>query len=145
MIDLNLFKLLNDQYGHNTGDEALKTVAGLLKSRCRSTDICARLGGDEFSIILPETAGDGPAVMREAIMELIGQTRLLWQGEQLKLGLSVGVATLSPEICTPEDLLAAADADMYRQKFAQKANGRPSAPVFNRLPETHPPAAAPNC
>jgi diguanylate cyclase (GGDEF)-like protein len=41
MIDLNWFKLLNDQYGHNAGDEALKTVAELLKSRCRSTNICA--------------------------------------------------------------------------------------------------------
>jgi GGDEF domain-containing protein len=76
MIDLNWFKLLNDQYGHNAGDEALKTVAELLKSRCRSTDICARLGGDEFAVILPQTGADGSAIVRQSILDLIEQTRL---------------------------------------------------------------------
>jgi diguanylate cyclase (GGDEF)-like protein len=129
MIDLNRFKLLNDQYGHSAGDEALKTVAQLLKSRCRSTDICARLGGDEFAVILPQTGADGSAVMRRAIGDLIERTRLPWQGEQLKIGLSVGIATLTQGTSTPEDLMAAADADMYRHKLAQKANRPASSPA----------------
>ena len=131
MIDLNWFKLLNDQYGHNAGDEALKTVAELLKSRCRSTDICARLGGDEFAVILPQTGADGSAIVRQSILDLIEQTRLPWQGEELHLSLSAGIATLSRETTAPEDLMAAADADMYRQKIARKAN-RPG-PVVNNL------------
>src|ERR1039457_5680906 len=131
MSDLNWFKLLNDQYGHNAGDEALKTVAELLKSRCRSTDICARLGGDEFAVILPQTGADGSAIVRQSILDLIEQTRLPWQGEELHLSLSAGIATLFRETTAPEDLMAAADADMYRQKIARKAN-RPG-PVVNNL------------
>ena len=140
MIDLNWFKLLNDQYGHNAGDEALKTVAELLKSRCRSTDICARLGGDEFAVILPQTGADGSAIVRQSILDLIEQTRLPWQGEELHLSLSAGIATLSRETTAPEDLMAAADADMYRQKAARKAN-RPGPAVNNLCAPTSAPHA----
>ncbi|HXM41688.1 MAG TPA: diguanylate cyclase [Bryobacteraceae bacterium] len=137
MIDLNFFKPLNNRYGHSAGDEALKTVAQLLKSRCRSTDICARLGGDEFSIILPQTAAAGSAIMRQSIMDLIGQTRLRWQDHELKLGLSVGIATLSQGIATPEALMSAADADMYQQKLAQKANRlTPTRRLSNSRPDS---------
>jgi GGDEF domain-containing protein len=69
--------------------------------------------------------------MRRAIGDLIERTRLPWQGEQLKIGLSVGIATLTQGTSTPEDLMAAADADMYRQKAARKAN-RPG-PIVNNL------------
>ncbi|MGA2736556.1 MAG: diguanylate cyclase [Bryobacteraceae bacterium] len=144
MIDLNFFKLLNDQYGHNAGDEALKIVAQLLRSRCRSTDICARLGGDEFSIILPQTAAEGSAIMRQAIVDLIEQANLPWHGEELRLSLSVGTATFSRETCAstsaPEDLMAAADADMYRRKLAQKAHRPLTTPVFSGVPEIRSPA-----
>ncbi|HVN02971.1 MAG TPA: GGDEF domain-containing protein [Bryobacteraceae bacterium] len=76
MIDLNCFKQLNDRYGHKAGDEALKSVAQLLKSRCRSTDICARLDGDEFAVILPQTGADGAAIVRQSILDLIDQDLL---------------------------------------------------------------------
>ena len=69
--------------------------------------------------------------MRQSILDLIEQTRLLWQGEVLHLSLSAGIATLSRETTAPEDLMAAADADMYRQKAARKAN-RPG-PIVNNL------------
>ena len=139
MIDLNWFKLLNDQYGHNAGDEALKTVAQLLRSRCRTTDICARLGGDEFAVILPQTGADGSAIVRQSILDLIEQTRLPWQGEELKLSLSVGIATLSGETPAPEDLMAAADAEMYGHKLALKANRPASAPAQSRAISDNPP------
>src|ERR1039458_4055052 len=82
--------------------------------------ISARLGGDEFAVILPQTGADGSAIVRQSILDLIEQTRLLWQGEVLHLSLSAGIATLSRETTAPEDLMAAADADMYRQKAARK-------------------------
>jgi GGDEF domain-containing protein len=69
--------------------------------------------------------------VRQSILDLIEQTRLPWQGEELHLSLSAGIATLSRETTAPEDLMAAADADMYRQKVARKAN-RPG-PVVNNL------------
>jgi|HubBroStandDraft_1064217.scaffolds.fasta_scaffold512732_1 diguanylate cyclase (GGDEF)-like protein len=59
MIDLNLFKMVNNAYGHQTGDEALKLVAEVLKACSRTTDVCARLGGDEFAVMLPHPAREG--------------------------------------------------------------------------------------
>jgi len=60
MIDLDLFKRLNDAYGHAVGDKVLVTVASVFKSLLRDVDICARLGGEEFGILLPETDEEGP-------------------------------------------------------------------------------------
>ncbi|HUE04723.1 MAG TPA: GGDEF domain-containing protein [Bryobacteraceae bacterium] len=96
--------------GDKAGDEALKAVAQMLKSRCRTTDICARLGGDEFAIILPQTGVDVAAILRQSVLDLIEQTRLQWRGEELRLGLSIGNATFSIEISDPEELMAAAPA-----------------------------------
>ncbi len=121
MIDLNWFKLLNDQHGHNAGDEGLKTIAQLMIARCRSTDICARVGGDEFAVILPHTDAQGAAVVRQSLLDLLAQTRLCWNGIELKLSISVGIGTLGEGISSVADLTAAADADMYRQKMAMKA------------------------
>ena len=138
MIDLNWFKLLNDRHGHNAGDEALKTVAQLLRSRSRSTDICARLGGDEFAVILPQTGADGSAIVRQKIMSLTEQTRLPWQGAELTLSLSVGIATISAETAGPEDLMAAADTDMYSQKVSLKAKSLASARAPTRTVSNNP-------
>ena len=91
-----------------------------------TTNVCARLGGDEFAIILPQTGGDCAAILRQSFLDLIEQTRLPWQGEELRLALSIGTATFSAEISDAEELIAAADANMYRHKMALKAN-RPAA------------------
>ena len=69
MIDLNLFKQVNDQFGHPAGDEVLKKAAELLRSCCRETDACARIGGDEFAVILPHTSAAAAAVVRDRILE----------------------------------------------------------------------------
>jgi len=136
MIDMNWFKQLNDQYGHKAGDEALKTVAQLLKTRCRTSDICARLGGDEFAVILPQTGADGAAIVRQSILDLIEQARLPWQGQELRLNLSIGAATLSTAINKPDDLMGAADAEMYRHKLELKAFREVSlpSPIWADLP-----------
>jgi diguanylate cyclase (GGDEF)-like protein len=59
LLDLDLFKQVNDRYGHGVGDEVLGALAESLRERCRNSDILARLGGDEFALILPGTPGDG--------------------------------------------------------------------------------------
>lgn len=119
LIDLNLFKLVNDRFGHPAGDEVLKGVAGLLKSCCRETDACARIGGDEFAVILPHTSGSAAAIVRDRIMKDAGRTKLVIGGNEVRLSMSIGIASLSNET-DASGLIAAADADMYRMKQASR-------------------------
>jgi len=120
MIDLNWFKMVNDQFGHQAGDAALQAVAKALRSRCRSTDACARLGGDEFALILPNTEAPGAAVVRDSISSLVEEIRLAVGDERIGLSVSIGIATLPDEASTAQRLMAVADADMYRTKAAMK-------------------------
>ena len=124
MIDLNLFKQVNDRYGHQAGDEVLKAVARLLKSCCRETDTCARLGGDEFAVILPHTDSAAAEVVRNRILKQTARTTVPIGDQDLPLSLSIGMASLveAPDAVA---LVAAADADMYRVKQASRAE-----PVF---------------
>jgi diguanylate cyclase len=121
MIDVNLFKQVNDQYGHQTGDEALKTVAGVLKSACRSTDFCARLGGDEFSVILPHADAAAALVVRDRILHSLAATPVPVDGGRLTLSLSIGIASLPDDATESEGLIAAADSAMYRAKQAARS------------------------
>src|ERR1022692_3596182 len=102
-----------------------------LKLRCNSSPCQGKRVCSIESRIDWRTIADPSAIVRQSILDLIEQTRLPWQGEELHLSLSAGIATLSRETTAPEDLMAAADADMYRQKAARKAN-RPG-PIVNNL------------
>jgi diguanylate cyclase (GGDEF)-like protein len=119
MIDLNLFKQVNDQFGHQAGDEVLKKAAELLRSCCRETDACARIGGDEFAVILPHTSAAAAAVVRDRILKDTARTSLLIGGHELGMSLSIGAASLMGET-NASALVAAADADMYRAKQASR-------------------------
>jgi diguanylate cyclase (GGDEF)-like protein len=121
MIDVNLFKQVNDQYGHQAGDEALKTVAGVLKSACRSTDFCARLGGDEFAVVLPHADAAATVVVRDRILHSLAATPVPLDGGLLTLSLSIGIASLPDDATASEGLIAAADSDMYRVKQASRS------------------------
>jgi diguanylate cyclase (GGDEF)-like protein len=116
MIDLNLFKQVNDVYGHQAGDDALKVVAGVLKSACRATDLCARLGGDEFAVILPHTDATASQVVRDRILRTLAETPFQAGERQLTLSLSIGIASLPDEANDSQTLIAAADTAMYKVK-----------------------------
>jgi len=120
MIDLNFFKAVNDRYGHQAGDEVLKRVAVLLKACCRETDTCARLGGDEFAVLLPHTDGVAAEVVRERIHNECARTSVPFDGEELALSLSIGMASLPRDAANTGELIAASDADMYRVKQASR-------------------------
>ena len=128
MLDLDLFKTVNDSLGHPVGDELLKVVAGRLRACVRQTDTVARLGGDEFAI-LANVDGD----QREAA--IITANKLLSavaapydiDGHQLHIGTSIGVA-LAPEHGTSVDqLVKNADLALYRAK----AEGRDAYRFFD--------------
>ncbi len=112
MIDVDLFKAYNDQFGHPAGDAVLKQVGTILGQTVRPYDYAARYGGEEFSVILPASSRDGALVMAERVRRNI--QRAVWPLRPITV--SIGVATLSASVTTVEQLLAAADGALYRSK-----------------------------
>ncbi|HEX8832601.1 MAG TPA: GGDEF domain-containing protein [Abditibacteriaceae bacterium] len=116
ILDVDKFKSYNDTYGHPAGDEILKSVAQLLKTRSRATDIPARYGGEEFVIILPATDCEGSQIMTGRMRGYIEEGP--WT--QRAITASFGIASLTPDISTGAELLALADKALY----AAKESGR---------------------
>jgi diguanylate cyclase (GGDEF)-like protein len=119
MADMDQLKPVNDEFGHTTGDRAIAAVAAVIASELRETDFGARYGGDEFVLLLPHTSADDGRVLAERICaRLRDATFEASGGRPVLLGASFGVACLpqgGPET-TPEALVRAADAALYRAK-----------------------------
>ena len=117
VLDVDLFKAINDTAGHQRGDELLKSVADVLVSCCRKTDLPARLGGDEFAILLPGTAAVHSGTVAGRILAGISGRPVVLDSGQIKATASIGIADLnSGEVQKPQDLLALADRAMYEAK-----------------------------
>ena len=116
-IDLDNFKGINDSMGHSEGDRLLKTVAEILRSRLRTTDICGRLGGDEFAVLLPETSQQAAAIFAAEL-----RTRLIdvMEKHRWPVTFSIGVATFNTTPESLDQLIKKADALMYAVKQAGK-------------------------
>jgi diguanylate cyclase (GGDEF)-like protein len=138
MIDVDFFKLYNDNYGHQKGDECLRAVAGAIAATLwRSTDFCARYGGEEFTVVMPNTPLSGAMLIAERLRSAIEELRVDHCGSTISrhVTLSIGgVVALGREF-NPERAIAAADAALYRAKRA----GRNQAVVV-KLDETAPAA-----
>jgi diguanylate cyclase (GGDEF)-like protein/PAS domain S-box-containing protein len=138
-IDLDGMKKINDEFGHNEGDNALIQTAAILNRSFRSTDIIARLGGDEFTVLVT----DLNASKEDAITRL-NENLKAYNASELcshKLAFSIGVATLEPErMACFEELLEQADQAMYEQKRMKRR--RATERTQNKLaavdlPESH--------
>jgi diguanylate cyclase (GGDEF)-like protein/PAS domain S-box-containing protein len=117
LMDLDRFKLVNDTYGHPAGDALLKQVAERLKSSLRRTDVLARLGGDEFAVIQPnETNQRGAAESLAGRIAGIVAEPFLIDGNELTVGVSVGIAFAPEHAIEPGKLLKMADLALYRSK-----------------------------
>jgi diguanylate cyclase (GGDEF)-like protein len=118
MIDLDDFKALNDTYGHAAGDRALADIAGVFQSKIRDLDVVARYGGEEFSIVLPETDASGAFVVAEKVREAVSLHRFQRDDGRLdvRLTVSLGVATYPIHAGNAEELLRQADDALYRAK-----------------------------
>lgn len=120
MIDIDFFKLYNDTYGHQGGDECLKQVARTLERTVRrETDMVARYGGEEFGVILPETGSKGALEVGEALRAAVEALNISHEASKAAdhVTISVGVATWLPEKGSlPAQLLTAADEALYQSK-----------------------------
>ncbi|MFH1057819.1 MAG: diguanylate cyclase [Pseudomonadota bacterium] len=126
IMDLDGFKHVNDQLGHQAGDEALKKVAAIGALQVRSSDLLARVGGDEFALLLPETAAEPARQLAERLRQAVGESALTTTRGPVRLGLSLGVAELDGGQKTLDDLLRVADEAMYADK-ASRRSGNPCA------------------
>lgn len=119
MVDLDYFKRVNDQHGHEAGDQMLVHFSGLIKSVLRKSDALVRYGGEEFTLILPDTDSRGAHFVLARLQQLMSKSPLIFEGSQINTTFSAGVATLRGEE-NGHALLRRADEALY----AAKSGGR---------------------
>jgi diguanylate cyclase len=119
VCDIDLFKAVNDSYGHAAGDEVLRQLASILGKRLRGTDFVARYGGEEFVVLLPETDREQAEGVMESLREGIEQSQIKWEKKDLQLTVSIGIADFKGK-----DILQSAFARADRALYQAKTNGR---------------------
>lgn len=116
MIDLDRFKAINDQYGHQAGDQALIFFADACREAFRKADIIGRMGGEEFAVMVPETGIDAAQEMVNRLRQRLKEQPFVFQDHTIRITLSVGLVTRSPHERDLETLLNHADRLLYQAK-----------------------------
>ena len=123
-LDLDRFKEVNDTLGHHAGDLLLQQVAHRLGNATLQIDVVARLGGDEFAIIQAEVADSSAAgTLAEKLIEVVHAPYLI-EGNELRIGVSIGIALWDRDSASPDSLLTEADQALYRAKHAGRGQYR---------------------
>lgn len=119
MFDVDHFKLINDNYGHQAGDFVLARIAQKVTEAIRAEDVFARFGGEEFALLLRESSEYNALTCAERCRKAVDQADFVFQGTPIKVTISLGVATLmDSDYAQPDDLIAASDKYLYRAKRA---------------------------
>ncbi|MGZ9236007.1 MAG: GGDEF domain-containing protein, partial [Anaerolineales bacterium] len=129
ILDIDHFKEINDTHGHETGDLVLEKVARRLGAQLRKVDILGRYGGEEFALLLPETSGTGARVVAERLRGCITAEPIETSQGSLNVTISLGLAALTVNTMTLEDLLRRADQALYKAK----ESGRNCVCVYDEL------------
>ena len=132
IMDIDLFKQINDGYGHQIGDWALKEVSRVIRTSLRQTDVPCRFGGDEMVIMLPRTNGEEAKIIAKRLQERIRAITLpdrYTEGKEVHLSISQGISSFPFDGETPDVLLEKADKALY----VVKQNGRGSFAVYREV------------
>ena len=116
MFDIDYFKKVNDEYGHQCGDLILKLISSRIAGIIRDVDYLARYGGEEFCCLLPETDINAALQVAERFRVSVMELESDFEGATVKVTISLGVAALNEKVCSPELLLKKADEALYRAK-----------------------------
>jgi diguanylate cyclase (GGDEF)-like protein len=128
MLDIDRFKMFNDENGHEAGDEVLKAIGEILKNSTRVSDIACRFGGEEFVLILNDVDSSTALPRVEQICREIKRKQIVFNGKPLlTVTVSAGLAEAPAHGASPEELLRAADKALY----AAKSAGRDRVEVFS--------------
>jgi diguanylate cyclase (GGDEF)-like protein len=119
MIDIDNLKKINDTYGHRAGDKVIKEISRRIKGCIRQIDVAARYGGDEFSVVLPNTSLGDATVVSERMVDVVANSPVIWQKEQIPVSISVGVGQYDTDT-NPEDITSRSDEALYTAKQAGK-------------------------
>lgn len=115
-LDLDQFKVVNDTCGHSAGDELLRRIAVILQQHIRDSDTLARLGGDEFALLLETCPISRALKMAQTILESVQNFRFLWQGRVFKIGVSIGVVSITASSPNAAEIMRKADMACYAAK-----------------------------
>ena len=125
MVDLDDFKRINDEHGHQAGDRVLRAIAGALRAAVRTSDVVARYGGDEFVVLMPDTdAVEAEQVAQRAGKAVADLAHPMADGSVVSVTCSVGLALHPEDGRNGKALLQAADAAMYTHKRSRAGVGR---------------------
>jgi diguanylate cyclase (GGDEF)-like protein/putative nucleotidyltransferase with HDIG domain len=121
VMDMDDFKTINDTYGHNVGDRALREVSFALQDALRPYDLCVRYAGDEFIVVLTDCSRETADAKCRELQESVSKIELeVRPGKKMKIGMSVGASVFPHDGATYEALLADADHRMYRDKAERR-------------------------
>lgn len=118
LVDLDVFKTVNDTYGHRSGDGVLKAIGDTLIARLRESDGAARIGGDEFAVLLPNVSVSQATLIGDSLRREISGLEFELAGDQVKVTASVGVIHIDSESGSDEEIMVAVDRALYRAKRA---------------------------
>ena len=116
VVDIDLFKNVNDMYGHEAGDAVLRQVGKILGDGVRAVDICARYGGEEMAILLPQTSISGATELAERLRVAIADRPVMFEGTSIRVTASFGIAGYPETVPHGDWLFPAADKALYRAK-----------------------------
>lgn len=117
LVDIDRFKDVNDTYGHEAGDDVLREFSARVRTMVRGADLACRYGGEEFVVVMPNTSLDVAVKVAERLREMVGNKPFrLSSGVDLTVTASIGIAVMSGDSATPEQLLRQADQALYQAK-----------------------------
>ncbi len=149
-IDIDEFKVINDNHGHATGDQVLAGFGRFLLEQARGSDVPARIGGDEFAVILPDTPEEGARIVVERLLEAVEKARFMEDDDETRVAISVGISGYPYGGADADAIMQMADSNMYAHKRGKQC-GEAAPPVtadhgipeaFRKAPDQGSPAKA---